>query len=87
MTVYEELTTAKIPTNPADFSAHREAAATTGAGYQHTTAAGTTYYLHQSHNLRYFSRTLTPARAIALPPGYVVTESEKTGMPMLKRIG
>lgn len=45
--------------------------------------SGKTYYLHKKGRLFYFSAD--PKGAIDMPPGYTVVESERTGLPLLKK--
>lgn len=56
--------------------------------------SGKTYYLHarlqklkggQEVTLYYFAGQPTEGAIDALPAGYVVTENEKTGLPLLKK--
>lgn len=55
---------------------------------------GTEYYLHSKETesrggkrlLYFFAKEVKPEGALdALPEGYIVTESEQTGLPLLKR--
>jgi hypothetical protein len=54
---------------------------------------GVTYFLHSRETdsrggkrlLYFFSKEVKDGALDALPSGYVVTESEKTGLPLLKR--
>lgn len=54
---------------------------------------GTDYYLHARETdsrggkrlLYFFSKEIKEGALDALPSGFVVTESEKTGLPLLKR--
>ncbi len=54
---------------------------------------GTTYFLHARETesrggkrlLHFFAKEVKEGVIDALPEGYVVTESEKTGLPLLKR--
>ncbi|MCX6379729.1 MAG: hypothetical protein NT023_09695 [Armatimonadetes bacterium] len=54
---------------------------------------GTTYFLHGRETesrggkrlLYFFSKEVKDGALEALPEGFVVTESEKTGLPLLKR--
>jgi len=52
-------------------------------GYKVVNSRGQTYWLHQKGHLRFFSKK--EEDSIDLPKGYVVTESAKTGLPILKR--
>lgn len=45
---------------------------------------GKTYFLHQKGHLFFFSGK-KGAGAIDLPTGYTVVESEKTGLPLIKK--
>lgn len=55
--------------------------------------SGTVYYLHAQttqtkggqRTLYFFSKVLKDGALEQLPEGYVVTESEATGLPLLKR--
>ena len=51
--------------------------------YEYKNSRGKTYYLHSRGKLFFFSKD--PAGGIDLPEGYKVVESEKTGLPMLKK--
>ena len=67
--------------------------------YSHVSAkSGKTFYLHVRNTVRgektipfyFFAGEIKPTTADtqaldAVPSGYVVTESEKTGLPLLKR--
>lgn len=54
---------------------------------------GTTYFLHARETesrggkrlLHFFAKEVKDGAVDALPEGYIVTESEKTGLPLLKR--
>ena len=56
---------------------------------------GTKYYLHSretdsrggKRRLYFFSKEVKDGALDALPEGYTVTESEQTGLPLLKRAG
>jgi hypothetical protein len=52
-------------------------------GYKHTNSKGRTYYLHSKGRLFFFSKS--EEDSIDLPDGYNVVESERTGLPMLKK--
>jgi hypothetical protein len=63
--------------------------------YEYTNHRGTKYYLHSREvSLRggrlqkifYFARDVRPGALDALPEGYQVQETTKTGMPILKKI-
>lgn len=56
--------------------------------------SGKTYYLHhrnqtlrggQTVTLYYFAGEIKEGALDALPPGYVVSENERTGLPLLKK--
>jgi hypothetical protein len=51
--------------------------------YAHTNTKGKTYFLHQNGRLFFFSSK--KQGGIDLPPGYIVVESEKTHLPLLKK--
>lgn len=63
--------------------------------YAHTSnKSGTTYYLHErvrelkggkKVSLYFFAKEVKDGSLDALPAGYIVIESEKTGLPMLKK--
>jgi len=62
--------------------------------YEYTNKKGMKYYLHSREvNLRggrlqkifYFARDIRPGALDALPEGYKVLETAKTGMPILKK--
>jgi hypothetical protein len=63
--------------------------------YQHTNSRGKVYTLHRTvakvrgseRTLHYFSLGAGPDAIDAVPEGYVVVESERTGLPLLKRKG
>lgn len=54
---------------------------------------GATYYLHAQEaesrggkrKLYFFSKQIKDGALDAVPPGYTVTESSQTGLPLLKR--
>lgn len=58
--------------------------------YTYKSKRGVKWYLHMkargNRKLYYFSKESTDA-LWSLPPGFVVIENPKTGMPMLKRGG
>ena len=66
-------------------------------GLRHTNAKGQDYYLHskqftlgngEQQRIFYFARNERPAEALeAVPTGYGIVESQKTGLPFLKRVG
>ncbi|MEM9445246.1 MAG: hypothetical protein AAGA18_07810 [Verrucomicrobiota bacterium] len=56
--------------------------------------SGKTYYLHlreqelkggKKVNLYYFAGEIKPGAIDALPEGYIVSENERTGLPLLKK--
>jgi hypothetical protein len=56
--------------------------------------SGKTYYLHQRHQklkggqevtLYYFASVAGEGAINALPEGYMVSENERTGLPLLKK--
>lgn len=51
--------------------------------YSYKNSKGRTYYLHSRGRLFFFSKD--PAGSIDLPEGYEAVESERTGLPMLKK--
>jgi hypothetical protein len=61
--------------------------------YQHTNSRGKVFTLHRTvakvrgseRTLHYFSLAPGPDAIDAVPAGYVVVESPKTGLPLLKR--
>lgn len=63
--------------------------------YAHTSKkSGTTYYLHErvrelkggkKVSLYFFAKEVKDGSIDDLPDGYMVMESEKTGLPMLKK--
>jgi len=58
-------------------------------GYCYKNKKGEKFWLHRKigrggNVIYYFSKE--PAGAIALPPGYVVVENPRTGLPVLKKI-
>ncbi|MGB7296978.1 MAG: hypothetical protein WBC70_15445 [Candidatus Aminicenantales bacterium] len=62
--------------------------------YAFTNSRGVTYYLHSKKvNLKggreqtifYFARDVRPGAQEAVPAGYMVVETTKTGMPILKK--
>ena len=62
--------------------------------YAHTSSKnGTTYYLHSKETesrggkrrLFFFAKEIKDGAQDDLPQGYLVTESAKTGLPLLKR--
>jgi hypothetical protein len=62
--------------------------------YEFTNSKGVKYYLHfKDVNLKggriqriyFFARDVRPGSLDAVPAGYVVMETERTGMPILKK--
>jgi len=63
--------------------------------YSYTNKKGQTYYLHtravtlkngRKQTIYFFARDVRPAMALAaVPAGMMVMETERTGMPVLKR--
>jgi len=63
--------------------------------YTHVNSKGETYYLHgkdvvlRNHRVQrihYFARQPRPGEVLEeLPPGYVITENPRTGLPILAR--
>ena len=63
--------------------------------YSYTNSKGDTYYLHgkqvtlkngRVQQIYYFARDVRPAEALdEVPAGYKVIETERTGMPVLKK--
>lgn len=61
--------------------------------YQHTNSQGRVFTLHRTvarvrgsdRTLHYFSLKAGPDAIDAVPEGYVVVESPRTGLPLLKR--
>jgi hypothetical protein len=51
--------------------------------YRYTNSRGTEYFLHNKGTLHYFSKSKDGS--IEMPQGYAVVESEKTGLPFLKK--
>jgi hypothetical protein len=51
--------------------------------FEYKNSRGKTYYLHSKGRLFFFSKD--PAGGIDKPDGYKVVESERTGLPMLKK--
>ena len=52
------------------------------AGYSYKSKNGETYYLHNKGMLYFFSRE--PRNSIDLPKQFVVIESKRTGLPLVK---
>ncbi len=65
--------------------------------FSYTNKKGQTYYLHtrevtlkngRKQTIFFFARDVRPQYALqAVPAGYMVMETERTGMPVLKRSG
>lgn len=64
------------------------------AAYSHTNSKGKTYILHgkevtlkggRKQQIYYFAKDERPNALTALPDGYKVIESERTGLPILKK--
>tara|TARA_Y100001970_G_scaffold136849_1_gene168376 strand:+ start:17806 stop:18003 length:198 start_codon:yes stop_codon:yes gene_type:complete len=62
--------------------------------YTHENSRGQTYYLHSRvTNLRggrqqriyFFAKTIKDGAIDAVPDGYIVTENQRTGLPLLKK--
>lgn len=63
--------------------------------FSYTNKKGQTYYLHtrevtlkngRKQRIFFFARDVRPQAALdAVPAGYMVIETERTGMPVLKR--
>lgn len=63
--------------------------------YSYTNSKGDTYYLHgkkvtlkngRVQQIYYFSRDVRPGESMdSVPAGYQVIETERTGMPVLKK--
>lgn len=63
--------------------------------YSYTNSKGDTYYLHgkkvtlkngRVQQIYYFARDVRPGEALdSVPAGYKVVETERTGMPVLKK--
>jgi hypothetical protein len=63
--------------------------------YSYTNKKGQVYYLHtrevtlkngRKQRIYFFARDVRPASALAeVPAGYMVVETTRTGMPVLKR--
>ena len=51
--------------------------------FEYKNSRGKVYYLHNKGKLHYFSGSKDGS--IEMPSGYVVVESEKTGLPFLKK--
>lgn len=62
--------------------------------YQFTNSKGVKYYLHfrdvtlkggRTQRIYFFARDVRPGALDSLPAGYKVVETQKTGMPILKK--
>ncbi|MBI51860.1 MAG: hypothetical protein CL779_01400 [Chloroflexi bacterium] len=62
--------------------------------YTHENSRGQTYYLHSRvTNLRggrqqriyFFAKTIKDGAIDAVPDGYIVSENQRTGLPLLKK--
>ena len=62
--------------------------------YTHENSRGQTYYLHSRvTNLRggrqqriyFFAKTIKDGAIDAVPAGYIVSENQRTGLPLLKK--
>jgi len=62
--------------------------------YEFTNSKGVKYYLHskdvilkggRTQKIFFFARDVRPGALDALPAGYTVVETAKTGMPILKK--
>jgi len=62
--------------------------------YEFTNSRGVKYYLHskdvtlkggRNQTIYYFARDVRPEAIDAVPGGYQVMETERTGMPILKK--
>lgn len=62
--------------------------------YAFTNSKGITYYLHykdvnlkggRTQRIYYFARDIRPGALDEVPQGYQVIETERTGMPILKK--
>ncbi len=62
--------------------------------YTHENSRGQTYYLHSRvTNLRggrqqriyFFAKTIKEGAIDAVPDGYIVSENQRTGLPLLKK--
>ncbi len=62
--------------------------------YEFTNSRGVKYYLHskdvtlkgaRNQTIYYFARDVRPEAIDAIPGGYQVMETERTGMPILKK--
>ncbi len=62
--------------------------------YSYTNSKGHTYYLHgkkvtlkngRQQQIYYFARDVRPEALDEVPAGYMVMETKRTGMPVLKK--
>lgn len=62
--------------------------------YSYRNSKGTTYYLHakkvtlkggRKQTIYYFAKQVKPGAINELPEGYKVIESQRTGLPILKK--
>jgi len=62
--------------------------------YEFTNSKNVTYYLHfkdvnlkggRQQRIYFFARDVRPGSLDAVPDGYVVMETQRTGMPILKK--
>lgn len=62
--------------------------------YSYTNSKGQTYYLHTKdvklkngrvQKIFFFARDVRPGSLPAVPAGYTVVETKRTGMPVLKK--
>ena len=62
--------------------------------YSHTNSKGRTYYLHgkdvilkggRKQTIYYFAKDARPNALDAVPDGYMIIESSRTGLPILKK--
>lgn len=62
--------------------------------YSHTNSKGQTYFLHgkvvtlkggRQQQIYYFGKEAKEGALDAVPSGYMVTENQRTGLPMLKK--
>lgn len=62
--------------------------------YSYTNSKGQTYYLHsknvtlkngRTQTIYYFARDVRAGSMDAVPAGYTVVETQRTGMPVLKK--
>lgn len=63
--------------------------------YQYQNSRGVTYYLHAKEitfkngmvrNIYFFAKDIRDNSLPAVPTGYKVVESQKTGLPVLKKV-